>query len=498
MGICMAYKPTLSTATHASQTTHAWSSACGRHLSTSSSRDNGGTDKAERTIKPSEPLTTDPSTAVLWRQVRAILTPPIWTYDDDMHVLDLRKPPWEFLQTVKMLPVVGSQHGITRMAVTTSTPHATIQRRLNEKAPWYQIWMLTTMGDTWWVTQVGIPERIASVVEEAYAADYWDGYDDSPEQHDEDRALQRPPGNAEGGIQEAPWRQIENERQRTAAIQQILDEENAEQEVEIERGGGKRNRRDADGGLETIPKQAMAVWALQRAHETVPEAVPQTISTLLRAEPKLASAIIYSKSAQQVRHSLAAAYRRAGLSPPQELSASMQTQQQQDQGTSSATMASPATQVQDSGAMVYMNSLIQAMYVQTNLLSGINASVSELPTQEVVANLSQAFTAQQDASVQAMRQFSGVLDRLQQRMENWETNILPEILERLPVATSPTDNEDSQREGEELAPAQPAAEMTHEEAPAATVEPTVESSAQAQPEGTEQETQTGQHGGHNT
>ena len=50
------------------------------------------------------------------------------------------------------------------------------------------------------------------------------------------------------------------------------------------------------------------------------------------------------------------------------------------------------------------------------------------------------------AMTEAMREYASLLDRLQQRLDIWETTILPEILERLPNGIPHSDNEENERE----------------------------------------------------
>ena len=92
------------------------------------------------------------------------------------------------------------------------------------------------------------------------------------------------------------------------------------------RAGGKRG---AQGPPD--PRHACIAWSLQRAVQCVPTASPLTLSTLLKSEFRLASAIMQCRSDAQVRHSVIAAYRRAGLPSLEEVRHTANQDQAEDQ-----------------------------------------------------------------------------------------------------------------------------------------------------------------------
>ena len=87
------------------------------------------------------------------------------------------------------------------------------------------------------------------------------------------------------------------------------------EERELRRGGvntpeGSHNKRSKKmHGMD--PRQAMIIWAADKVAEEYPEAPQPTVLTLLRAEARVASAVMHSRSGAQVREVIRAAYKRA-------------------------------------------------------------------------------------------------------------------------------------------------------------------------------------------
>ena len=78
------------------------------------------------------------------------------------------------------------------------------------------------------------------------------------------------------------------------------------------RGGGRGGQK---GDKADDPRTAMIQWALQKVERELPEAIPQTILMLLKAEARTTSAILHTKSVHQTREVVNAALRRAALPP---------------------------------------------------------------------------------------------------------------------------------------------------------------------------------------
>ena len=83
----------------------------------------------------------------------------------DQQFLDLRRPPWEALQDVRLIPLLG-RTGMTRTLVFSaySSPQ-TVQTRPSRTAPWYQVWSLMIFGSLWWALRFDLPEQVTQAAE---------------------------------------------------------------------------------------------------------------------------------------------------------------------------------------------------------------------------------------------------------------------------------------------------------------------------------------------
>ena len=378
---------------------------------------------AERTIRPREYLYTYPSDVEFWEPVQYIIAPRANVIGED-NTIDLRRPPWEGLQRERRVPLINARGFVCNVILPQHVNFRTAQARLNRRAPWHQTWALTCFGDIWWIIAFSLPHDVIDAAEDWFQDEDWNEQDENEEE--------------EPYVQDETY--FEDGQQRGAGRgeerQECIQFEKKEH-FSIQRGAGKRSHKDP----ETSPKQAMAIWAQQRVMECYPEVSPQTIAMLIRAEPKLASSVIYSKSEQQVRHSIQAAYRRAGLCPP---TGQRPETTEESGGPSSSTQ--PAQQpLQVTAAMTHMHDMTESLRNQTTILASLHESVSYLPGVQYLDSMNASFNAQQQAQAIALRDFAGVVQRLEDRFNLWEQQILPEILARLPhgAPATPMETEDA-------------------------------------------------------
>ena len=108
-----------------------------------------------------------------------------------------------------------------------------------------------------------------------------------------------------------------------------------------------------------------------------------------------------------------------------------------------------AQSVQEIGAQAFVPDTMQALSTQTTILASIHDTLTQQPT-----------CAYLDA-----RGPDGGIDNLQQRMHIWETSILPEILDRLPLQAPKTPDDRSQpsQQEEQAIPTGPTQQPQDEE-----------------------------------
>ena len=93
----------------------------------------------------------------------------------------------------------------------------------------------------------------------------------------------------------------------------MRDDEATQSQIDwptMERGAGRRGRT-----APSDPKTAMLGWAQDRVAECCPNLPPSTATMLLKAEQRTVTSVLHARSSHQVGEVMAAALRRAGLSP---------------------------------------------------------------------------------------------------------------------------------------------------------------------------------------
>ena len=176
----------------------------------------------------------------------------------------------------------------------------------------------------------------------------------------------------------------------------------------IPRGGGKRNYNGIN------PKQAMIGWALDRIREEAPEIKLKTAEMILKAEPRTVSAVLHCKDATQLRHSMRAAFRRADL---------------EDMEESRQSASSSSTSVLDE-----LKTLAEKNAESLERLKNVTA---QMPTKEELRVVLEQIHIQGIANCQALHLLTESVQRIDDRVKSWETNFLPEMLDRLPPPMLP-------------------------------------------------------------
>ena len=254
--------------------------------------------------------------------------------------------------------------------------------------------------------------------------------------------------------------------------------------------GGARSRRQpqqqhsTQQGGEAVLRQAMHNGALHKVTQACPSLDERLIRTILKAEARTTTALINSRSDQQVRHIIAAAFKRSGLveharaveashqtagsGSGEELSQDQQQQQspqQQDPllpqppGVQQQQAQSSVQQQQDS-MMEQVQSMMQQMEASAAQIYHMEQSIGQmmilLQTQYVAAMrfdltpLIQALAHSQQQWQGQMQQVMVNLKQMDSRVQQWETTFLPCVMERLaeiqPPPTTPETPSEAQRD----------------------------------------------------
>ena len=85
---------------------------------------------AEAYVKPTDLLEPVPATAELWEEVQHI-TGPAMVHYRDQQFLDLRRPPWEALQDVRLVPLLGRTGAVRTLVFSAHSSPQTVQMRLS-------------------------------------------------------------------------------------------------------------------------------------------------------------------------------------------------------------------------------------------------------------------------------------------------------------------------------------------------------------------------------
>ena len=236
----------------------------------------------------------------------------------------------------------------------------------------------------------------------------------------------------------------------------------------LQRGGARKNKHDEEAAHQ---RQTMIGWAQQRVSE-ISDLNPKVVKLILTADAKTRGAIMNSRSAAQVAHSLAAAAKRHGL---QEAATKLEedikrlaTRKRDDTTSRSASPApaharSPTTlpppMPSSAEPPVQAPPLHHAGQDQTTLLTHMlaqmqhhNAALSELGV--ACQTMAEAATdknlmgdtimkANEDL-VAAIVKMEAKIKELDERITMWETTYLASIMEHLkPIPPSPATTEEA-------------------------------------------------------
>ena len=299
---------------------------------------------------------------------------------------DLRRDLWEFYQAPRAIPIVQMDTIPGRIILSRELTPAQAQERIQEDAAFSEVRTLVTVGRQWLVIVQQLPLCVT--------------------RHMED---------------------LEH------------------QVNQLSRGGARRHINHAQE-----PRSAVITWSHQRAMECMPSANPQTVATLLRAQFRTATAIMAARSSSEVRESLTAAYRRAGLTAPSDAphtTSDTQTEER-DPGQETASISLDRQRGAD---------MVRTMTTQTQIMTELLQNQGIMATLSEFTDLKDAMTSAMHTQQQMVQQMHALVMDMQRNMENmkrqheqdvahlkedmtefkermkeWETHFLAEILARLP------------------------------------------------------------------
>ena len=192
------------------------------------------------------------------------------------------------------------------------------------------------------------------------------------------------------------------------------------------RGGGRKSN-----APRIDPRRACVGWAAQRIGEVVPAANSQTVNMLLRGEFKLATAIMQCRTTEQVRHCLAAAYRRSGLSPPPGTPGAPSQPEQTGDGESYNIGATD-------GMHAWLGQMAATLTRQTEIMTIVTKQQMEAPNRSDLGSMDIKYEQRAEETMKALQDMSTTIDKLVTKMDHWETYFLPHILDRLPEQPPPS------------------------------------------------------------
>ena len=150
-----------------------------------------------------------------------------------------------------------------------------VQRRVEESTPWCFMSLLFTVRDNWFIVRTHLPDAVQDMIDDLERRAH------RTEGHQDDR-------------------------------EDDLDAEPDDDMHIYRRRFGGRTPRPEPGD----PRQAVTLFATQKACSVMPLASPQSISLIMRAEFKTASAMMNSRSSLQTKQCMQAAFKRNGIPIP--------------------------------------------------------------------------------------------------------------------------------------------------------------------------------------
>ena len=258
------------------------------------------------------------------------------------------------------------------------------------------------------------------------------------------------------------------------------------------RGGARTSRQQqqhqnpAQQGGEAVLRQAMHNGALHKVLQACPSLDERLVRTILKAEARTTTALINSRSDQQVRHIIAAAFKRSGLADhARAVEDNLQTaghedevhqDQQQHQhhprqddslprppGVQQQQHHLPMHQQQE-GIMEQVQTMMQQMEATSAQIAQMEQAIGQmmvlLQTQYVAAMhfdltpLIQALAQSQYQWQRQMQQVVLTLKQMDSRVQQWETTFLPCVMESLAEIQPPPTTPETPRETHEDQPSE--------------------------------------------
>ena len=164
------------------------------------------------------------------------------------------------------------------------------------------------------------------------------------------------------------------------------------------------------------PKQRMISWANDKVSQHAPHVMGPTLNMLMRAENRTVTALLNSKNANQTKEIITAAYKRAGLESP-----------------FGASRSAPSSVSRE-----FENDVIKALHNQTVITQQIATTLQHIPTTEHHAAMDKFMKDTQESYISTVKALAEAVHQLERRVESWETDFLPHLIDRLPVEHPPS------------------------------------------------------------
>ena len=185
----------------------------------------------------------------------------------------------------------------------------------------------------------------------------------------------------------------------------------------------------------------MLHFASKNVDELYPDLNKKTLTMLLRAESRIVTSISNSRSPHQTREVLEVAYKLADLPAP--FGVPKSTNPIPEQGIVS--QVGGGVQGALRKEMARMVTLMTNQIV-TEITAQIAATLGHVPTAEHYNHLVDAMRASQTSYADTVSKLAESVNKLEEKVRQWETTHLVHLVERLPDKLPPTLSDHSQQE----------------------------------------------------
>ena len=215
------------------------------------------------------------------------------------------------------------------------------------------------------------------------------------------------------------------------------DEDMDGEVIDIERSGAKRGRSEPQD-----PRQAVLQFATQKATQALPQASQQTVNLILRGEFKTAGAIMNSRSEQQTRQCIEAAYGRNGIALPTTVG-SNQASPYHGQHDQPASQPVCGIFFNDKDSVQFMETMTQQTELVSQLFMAQSDTITKTALQDIVKPLVQAMHDQLQAVNQMQQDLLdlkhqlGIQQSLPEEMKIVDPPV-PHLQQHLPLQFSVT------------------------------------------------------------